>query len=191
MFCDVILAGLAGLRLLRRRGVVVGLACGFWLLEVAVALWGPTNNLRYSFGPFTLTPIFLFGIVTLTPVFLPSWDSSLSLPRQGVGFWLARPRVPRRVRSGRLAAVLWSRSKSPLAAMNLPGSTSVMAPALAYPLLWLGIHLPSPIQENWGHAMMIRMGCTSTAGPLSNSSRSGASSIGGTWCSPFQGLQVR
>ena len=29
----------------------------------------------------------------------------------------------------------------------LPGATSVMAPALAYPLLWLGIHLPSPFQK--------------------------------------------
>jgi len=29
----------------------------------------------------------------------------------------------------------------------LPGSVSVMAPVLAYPLLWLGIHLPSPFQK--------------------------------------------
>ena len=29
----------------------------------------------------------------------------------------------------------------------LPGSVSVMAPVLAYPLLWLGIHLSSPFQR--------------------------------------------
>ena len=67
--CYLILAGLASLKLLHRRRVVVGLACGVWLLEVVMGFWGPAI-VAHAFGPFTLTPSLVFGVVTLAPVFL-------------------------------------------------------------------------------------------------------------------------
>jgi len=89
VFCYLILAGLASLKLLRRRGVVVGLAGVLWLLEVAIAWRGPANNPRSG---------------------LSGRNHSLPLPPQGVGLGLARLGLPCRVRSGGMAAVLWSRS---------------------------------------------------------------------------------
>ncbi len=144
VFCYLLLAGLAGIRLLRHRQVMVGLACGVWLLEVVIAVRGGANSIAHSLGFLTFTPAFLFGVITLTPVFLA-----------GAVLYLYRDKVPD---SGWLALVF-------LAAFvggaflpffgdgmtrflhYLPSSTSVMAPALAYPLLWLGIHLPNPFRR--------------------------------------------
>ncbi len=144
VFCYLILAGLVSLKLLRRRRVVLGLTCGAWLLEVVVAYWGPTNNAPHAFGPFVLAPSLLLGIITLAPAFLT-----------GTLLYLYRDKVPD---SGWLAlglvAVFAAGAWLPFFGQGmtrflhfLPSSTSVMAPALAYPLLWLGTHLPSPFQR--------------------------------------------
>ncbi|MGA3148530.1 MAG: acyltransferase [Acidimicrobiales bacterium] len=144
VFCYAILAGLAGLGLLRRRGVVVALACGMWLLEVAIAWGGPANKVPYSFGPFILTPVFLFGVVTLTPVFLAGAVLYLYRDKVWDSGWLALGFL------AVFAAGAWLPFfGQEMTRFNhyLPGATSVMAPALAYPLLWLGIHLPSLFQK--------------------------------------------
>ena len=144
VFCYLILAGLASLRLLRRRGVVVGLACVFWLLELVIAWWGPTNNAPYTFGPFALTPVFLLGVMTLTPIFLAGTLLYLYRDKVWDSGWLALGFV------AVFAVGIWLPFfGQEMTRFNhyLPGSTSVMAPALAYPLLWLGIHLPSPFQK--------------------------------------------
>ncbi len=144
VFCYLILAGLACLRLLRHRHVVVALACGVWLLEMAIAWRGPANNVPHAFGPLILTPAFLFGLITLTPVFL-----------SGTLLYLYRDKVQD---SGWFAlgflAVFVAGALLPFFGQGearfghfLPSSISVMAPALAYPLLWLGIHLPSPFKK--------------------------------------------
>ena len=142
--CYLLLAGLASLKLLHRRHVVVALAVGVWLLEVVIAVWGPTNSVAHAFGPFTLTPSLLFGLITLGPSFL-----------SGTVLYLYRDKVPD---SGWLAlgfvVVFAGGSFLPFFGDGsvrflhfLPGPTSVMAPALAYPLVWLGIHLPPLFQR--------------------------------------------
>ena len=144
VICYLMLAGLASLKLLRHRHVVVGLACGLWLLEVVVARWGPANIVPHTFGPFTLAPSVLVGVITLAPAFLT-----------GTLLYLYRDKVPD---SGWLAlgllGVFAAGAFLPFFGQEmtrfshyLPGSTSLMAPALAYPLLWLGIHLPAPFQR--------------------------------------------
>jgi len=138
--CYLLLAGLASLKLLHRRPVVVGFACGVWLVDVVVAVLGPANSVAHFFGPFTLTPSLLLGVITLAPPFLA-----------GAVLYLYRDEVPD---SGWLAlgsvVVFILGSWLPFFGNGqarfdhfLPGPTSVMAPVLAYPLLWLGIHLPS------------------------------------------------
>lgn len=138
VFCYLILAGLASLRLLRRRHVVVGLACGAWLLEVVIAWRGQPFHLFLEGVPLA------FGLITLAPVFL-----------SGTLLYLYRDKVKD---SGWLAlgflAVFVGGAWLPFLGEGmtrfmhyLPSSISVMAPALAYPLLWLGIHLPSPFQK--------------------------------------------
>jgi hypothetical protein len=135
----LVLAGLAFLKLLHRRRVVVGVACGVWFLEVVIAWWGPANNVAYAFGPFVLPPSLIFEFLTLAPAFLA-----------GTVLYLYRNAVPD---SGWLAVgfivVYAGGSWLPFFGVGevrflhfLPGPTSVMAPALAYPLVWLGIHLP-------------------------------------------------
>jgi peptidoglycan/LPS O-acetylase OafA/YrhL len=142
--CYLVLAILASLKLLRHRGVVLGLACGVWLLEVVIAVLGPVNGGVHSFGPFAFTPGLLFGLITLGPAFLA-----------GAVLYLYRDKVPD---SGWLAlgfvVVFVVGSSLPFFGQGmtrflhfLPGPTSVMAPVLAYPLVWLGIHLPPVFQR--------------------------------------------
>ena len=144
VFCYLVLAVLSSMKLLRRRRVVLALTCGTWLLEVAVAHSGPANNLPHAFGPFTVTPSFLLGIVMLTPAFLTG--SLLYLYRDSVpdSGWLALALLTVYVAGSWLPFFGQGMSRF---SHFLPLSTSVMAPALAYPLLWLGIHLPSPFQR--------------------------------------------
>jgi peptidoglycan/LPS O-acetylase OafA/YrhL len=144
VFCYLILACLAGLKLLRNRRVVVGLACAVWLLEVIIAGWGPANNLAYLFGPFAVTPSFLFGIIMLTPAFLAGTLLYLYRDQVRDSGWIALGCV------AVFAAGVWLPFfGQEMSRFNhyLPGATSVMAPILAYPLLWLGIHLPAPFQK--------------------------------------------
>jgi peptidoglycan/LPS O-acetylase OafA/YrhL len=142
--CYLLLAGLASLRLLHRRHFVVGLACGVWLFEVVIACWGPANSAAHIFGPFTVTPALIFGVITLAPPFLAG--SVLYLYRDNVpdSGWLALG----------FALVYVGGAWLPFFGQGmtrfshfLPGPTSVMAPALAYPLVWVGIHLPPLFQR--------------------------------------------
>ena len=137
------LAGLASLRLLHRRHIVAGLACGVWLIEVVVA-WRGAPNVTHSFGPFVLPQYVVFGVLTLGPAFLA-----------GTVLYLYRDKLPD---SGWLAlgfvAVFVAGSSLPFFGNGearflhyLPGPTSVMAPALAYPLIWLSFHLPALFQR--------------------------------------------
>jgi peptidoglycan/LPS O-acetylase OafA/YrhL len=138
--CYLILGCLAFLKLLRRRPVVVGLACSGWLFEIVIAWRAPANNAAHFFGPFTIPPSLLFGLITLGPAFLAGAVVYLyrnELPDSG---WLAL---------GFIVAYM-AGSWLPFFGNGefrfghyLPGPTSVMAPLLAYPLIWLGIHLPS------------------------------------------------
>lgn len=141
--CYLFLAGLASLRLLHRRHIVAGLACGVWLIEVVVALRG-APNVTHSFGPFVLPQYVVFGVLTLGPAFLA-----------GTVLYLFRDKLPD---SGWLAlvfvAVFVAGSSLPFFGDGearflhyLPGPTSVMAPALAYPLIWLSFHLPALFQR--------------------------------------------
>jgi peptidoglycan/LPS O-acetylase OafA/YrhL len=144
VFCYLTLAVLSYLKLLTRRRLVVALACGVWLLEVVVASRAPTNDIQLGFGPLTITPSFLSGVITLTPAFLA-----------GTLVYLYRDKIPD---SGWLAlgflVVFAAGAWLPFFGQEesrflhyLPGATSLMAPALAYPLIWLGTHLPSPFQR--------------------------------------------
>ncbi len=141
--CYLLLAGLASLKLLHRRLFVAGVACGLWLVEVAFA-WRGTAIVAHSFGPFVLPPSLVLGLLSLGPAFMA-----------GAVLYLYRDKVPD---SGWLAAgfivVYVLGSALPIFGQGearfshfLPGSTNVMAPALAYPLVWLGIHLPSLLQR--------------------------------------------
>ena len=144
VFCYSILAALSFLKLLHNRRVVVGLTCVAWLVEVVVARWGPMNTTPHAFGFITIPPSFILGATMLTPVFLT-----------GSVLYLFRDKVPD---SGWLAlglvAVFVAGAWLPFFGQEsfrflhyLPGATSVMAPAIAYPFLWLGIHLPPLFQR--------------------------------------------
>jgi len=144
VICYLLLAGLAFLGLLRRPRAVVALACGAWLLETVIAVRGPANHVSHAFGPFVLTPSVIFGVVTLAPAFLTG--SILYLYRDKVpdSGWLALGCVALYVAGAGLPFFGQGMTRF---SHFLPGPTSVMAPALAYPLVWLGIHLPSPFQR--------------------------------------------
>ncbi len=96
--------------------------------------------MAHSRSPLSL----LFGLITLGPAFL-----------SGTVLYLYRHDVPD---SGWLAlgfiVVYVAGAWLPFFGVGetrflhfLPGPTSVMAPALAYPLVWLGIHLPAVFQR--------------------------------------------
>jgi peptidoglycan/LPS O-acetylase OafA/YrhL len=142
--CYLILGCLAFLKLLRRRPVVVALACSAWLLEVVIAWRGPANSAAHFFGPFTIPPSLLFGLMTLGPAFLAGAVVYLyrnELPDSG---WLALGFFVAYVAGSWLPFFGNGEFRF---GHYLPGPTSVMAPLLAYPLIWLGIHLPSLFQR--------------------------------------------
>ena len=138
VLCYLILAGLAGLKLLRRPLVVVGLASGAWLLEMIIAWRGQEVNVPSILG------LHAFGLITLAPVFLSGTLLYLYRDRVRDSGWIALGCV------ALYAAGIWLPFfGQPMARFGhyLPSSTSVLAPLLAYPLLWLGMHLPSPFQK--------------------------------------------
>lgn len=141
--CYFLLAGLAWTKLLHRRSFVAGLACVVWLVEIVLAWRGGAVTV-HSFGPFVLPPSLVLGLISLGPAFLA-----------GAVLYLYRDNVPD---SGWLTvgfiAIYVSGSALPIFGQGadrfshfLPGANNVMAPALAYPLVWLGIHLPTLFQR--------------------------------------------
>jgi peptidoglycan/LPS O-acetylase OafA/YrhL len=141
--CYLVLAGLASLKLLHRRRVVLGLACGAWLFEMVIALWAPANVAR-SFGLFTLPSGVVFGVITLGPAFLAGTVVYLYRNNIRDSGWLALGLIVVYVAGSWLP--FFGQGEARFSSL-LPGPTSVMAPALAYPLVWLGIHLPPLFQR--------------------------------------------
>ena len=103
--CYLFLAALASLKLLHRRHIVAGLACGVWLIEVVVA-WRGAPNVTHSFGPFVLPQYVVFGMLTLGPAFLAGTVVYL-YRRQATGLRLASLGFRRRVPSWIIIALLW------------------------------------------------------------------------------------
>jgi peptidoglycan/LPS O-acetylase OafA/YrhL len=141
--CYLFLAALATLKLLHRRHVVAALACGVWLVEIVVA-WRGAPNVSHAFGPLVLPQYVVFGVITLGPAFLAGTVLYLYRDKLADSGWLALGFV----------AVFVAGSFLPFFGNGetrflhyLPGPTSVMAPLLAYPLIWLSIHLPPLFQR--------------------------------------------
>ena len=128
--CYLIAGALAVLGLLRRSWTVAALAVAVWVAE-AIICSVPSFNV--DFTPFGYWDA--LNLLTLVPVFLA-----------GSLLYLYRDRVPD---SGLLALLstgifllsLWMPLGSSLPSYSMT-SASLMAPALVYPLLWLGAHLP-------------------------------------------------
>lgn len=129
--CYLILAVLSLTRLLRKRLAVLSLAACLWLIEAFIVL-------TQSQSALTLTQTCL---LSLAPVFLT-----------GTVLYLYRDRLPD---SGWLAigmlAVVWASIFVPIGKTNFFSpltnfviafsSVDLLAPALIYPVLWLGVHL--------------------------------------------------
>jgi len=123
--CYLILAALALLRLLRHRVVVLVLVACLWTVEILVGMTHPS-----------LTPE-QWAILTLVPVFL-----------SGTLLYLFRDVIPD---SRVLALILgllycaspWIPFGGPVLPFQSPITASqAAAPLLAYPVFWLGSHLP-------------------------------------------------
>jgi peptidoglycan/LPS O-acetylase OafA/YrhL len=127
--CYLLLGALALMGLLRRRRVVLGLTGAAWALE---ALFTVVPDLRAQLGPQTIGVTLYLSLV---PLFLT-----------GTLVYLYRDVVPD---SGLLAlgssavfvASLWMPFGGHVPALR-PTSTSLLAPAIVLPVLWLGFHLP-------------------------------------------------
>ena len=127
--CYLLLGALAVLGLLRRRRVVLALTAVAWGLE---ALFTAVPELRHHLGPQTID---LTLYLSLVPLFLT-----------GTLVYLYREEIPDSgLLVGASAAVfvasLWVPVGGDIPAIT-PTSTSLLAPALVLPVLWLGIHLP-------------------------------------------------
>jgi peptidoglycan/LPS O-acetylase OafA/YrhL len=130
--CYLMLAALAVCGLLRRRALVLVLAAAAWALEFGVSI-GANRQLTSLDG----TIFFLGHIAVFVPVFLT-----------GSVVYLYRDKI---VDSGPLALALTAVFVASLWwPLDLPtnrftgqiGGAALWAPALVYPLLWLGFHLP-------------------------------------------------
>jgi peptidoglycan/LPS O-acetylase OafA/YrhL len=143
--CYIMLGGLALLGILRRRAVVAWLTLALWLTSAARTL---DTHLFGSFSVLTLQALFApnsnyftnqnfieMKLFNLTSIFLV-----------GTVLYLYRDKVPD---SGLLAlgcsAVflvgILVPFGGPYGFFSMTGA-DLLAPAIAYPLLWLGIHLP-------------------------------------------------
>ena len=127
--CYLVLGALAAVGLLRRRRVVLALTIAAWLLEIIVVASPDLNN------AVSLNHLDLQRFLTLVPIFLA-----------GSLLYLYREELPD---SGLLASMFLGAfvvsfwlpigSSEPVFHMT---SAGMLAPLLAYPALWLGIHLP-------------------------------------------------
>lgn len=124
--CYVLLALLAMTRLLKRRILVAFLGCGLWLFELISAIVGTSIPNFVAWGFLTLTPVFLAG--TLLYLYRDRLPDSGWLALGSIAAFVATLSLP--LGEG---AYYWSAHAT---------GASIAAPLLAYPLLWLGIHLP-------------------------------------------------
>ena len=124
--CYLLLAGLAVTGLLRRRGVVAALTGMIWLAEGGLYLSGAYLGNFDAWAVLTLFPIFLTGTLIYSfreSLFDSGWLALLCT--MGFGVALAC--------SSQLGFLFW--------ATHVTFST-LFAPLMAYPIMWLGIHLP-------------------------------------------------
>jgi peptidoglycan/LPS O-acetylase OafA/YrhL len=130
--CYLMLGALAFLGLLRRRVIVVLLTAVTWMLEFGVSI-----GLNKELITLNSTVFFLGHVAVFVPLFLT-----------GSLIYLYRDKVPdARMLALVLGAIYVASLWWPL---DLPtnrytgqiGGAALWAPALVYPLLWLGIHLP-------------------------------------------------
>lgn len=128
--CYILLGVLAILGCLKRRAIVLALLVVSWVAEISITLI-PSANHQFNH----LHNYDGLNLLTFVPIFLT-----------GAVIWLYREKVPD---SGLLAlgcSVLFVISLWLPFGAHAPGfsltSSTVFGPMLAYPLLWLGIHLP-------------------------------------------------
>ena len=123
--CYLLLGGLAVVGLLRRRVAVLVFTGCLWVCEVIVGIANP-HMTNFTWRILTLVPIFLTGSL----------------------LFLYRDKIPD---SGYMAiglAILYLASPwLPFGGIVTPfrvtiNASQVLAPLIAYPLFWLGIHLP-------------------------------------------------
>jgi peptidoglycan/LPS O-acetylase OafA/YrhL len=128
--CYLILMGIALVGLLRRRGVVLFATAALWV-AIAVITFTPSLDQRFTL----FTNGFGMDILKLSIVFM-----------LGAVIFLYRDRIPD---SGLLAlgcaglfAACLNWPNGPLDPALALTKSDLLAPLIAYPLLWLGAHLP-------------------------------------------------
>jgi peptidoglycan/LPS O-acetylase OafA/YrhL len=130
--CYLVLAGLAASGLLRKRRVVAGLTLALWLLEAGVSL-----SLNTQLHSLSGTVYMVGHLLVFVPLFL-----------SGSLLYLYRDRVPD---SGVVAlastavfilSIWWPVGGTLNRFTGQIAGSAVMAGAVVYPLLWLGVHLP-------------------------------------------------
>ncbi len=123
--CYLILGAFAVSGLLRRRGLVALLTAGLWAIEVIVGL-ASLNLGQGTWAMLTLAPIFLTG--TLLYLYRDKVPDSGILAMGCATVFLASP---------------WLPFGGPFTVFrNIISAPQVLGPFIAYPLFWLGIHLP-------------------------------------------------
>lgn len=130
--CYLVVGGLALVGVLRRPKLLIGIAGCIWALEIIVAV---SPNLNAQVNGFHRTDY--FKLLALVPVFLV-----------GSLIYVYRNRIPDSawIAVGCIGALLVT---LPLPLANgIPGYTltraDIAAPLIAFPVLWLGAHLPWP-----------------------------------------------
>jgi peptidoglycan/LPS O-acetylase OafA/YrhL len=128
--CYLVLAALAVTGLLKRRSLVLVITVALWLVDVASTFNPAWQSTRNPGGTIDFR-IFL----ELAPVFLTGTLIYLYRDRVRDSGWLALGCT------AGLVGSLWMPFGGTEPAFTLT-STEMLAPLIAYPMLWLGIHLP-------------------------------------------------